>query len=131
LDDSPVGLAGWIVEKFRAWTDCDGEIERAVSRDELLTNLMLYWVTATAHSSARIYYESEKTNRLGAVAKKVAVPTGCAIFPKEILRPPRAWAENFYNVTHWTEMAAGGHFAALEQPEALVTDVRTFFRTIR
>ena len=131
LDDSPVGLAGWIVEKFRAWTDCDGEIERAVSRDDLLTNLMLYWVTVTAHSAARIYYESEKTNRIGAVDRKVGVPTGCAIFPREILRPPRVWAERLYNVTHWTEMEAGGHFAALEQPEALVADIRAFFRSVR
>ena len=131
LDDSPVGLAGWIVEKFRAWTDCDGVIERAVSRDDLLTNLMLYWVTATAHSAARIYYESEKTGCLGPVNAKVTVPTGCAIFPRELLRPPRAWADRVYNVTRWTEMQAGGHFAALEQPEVLAADIRTFFRPLR
>jgi pimeloyl-ACP methyl ester carboxylesterase len=131
LDDSPAGLAAWIAEKFRTWTDCDGDIERAVSRDELLTNIMLYWVTATAHSSARMYYETMKAGRFGLVQEKVTVPTGCAIFPRELTRPPRRWAEHAYNVTRWTEMRAGGHFAALEQPDALVADIRAFFRTVR
>jgi pimeloyl-ACP methyl ester carboxylesterase len=131
LEDSPAGLAAWIVEKFRAWTDCDGELERAVSRDDLLTNIMLYWVTATAHSSARLYYETMKTGRFGLISEKVTVPTGCAIFPREIVRPPRRWAEAAFNVTHWSEMAAGGHFAALEQPEALVADIRSFFGPLR
>jgi len=131
LEDSPAGLAAWIIEKFRAWTDCDGDVEKAVSRDELLTNLMLYWVTATAHSSARLYYESMKTGRFGLISDRVNVPTGCAIFPREIVRPPRRWAEQAYNVVHWTEMSAGGHFAALEQPDALVGDIRAFFRTVR
>jgi microsomal epoxide hydrolase len=124
-------LAAWISEKFRTWTDCDGDIENAVSRDELLTNIMLYWVTATAHSSARMYYETMKAGRFGLVPDKVTVPTGCAIFPRELVRPPRRWAEEIYNLTRWTEMKEGGHFAALEQPDALVADVRAFFRTVR
>jgi microsomal epoxide hydrolase len=131
LDDSPAGLAAWISEKFRTWTDCDGDTEKAVSRDELLTNIMLYWVTATAHSSARMYYETLKAGRFGLVPEKVTVPTGCAIFPRELMRPPRRWAEETYNLTRWTEMKEGGHFAALEQPDALVADVRAFFRTVR
>jgi pimeloyl-ACP methyl ester carboxylesterase len=131
LNDSPAGLLAWIVEKFRTWSDCDGDVERSFTRDELLTNVMLYWVTATAHSSARLYYETQKTRRYGPAGQRVEVPTGCAIFPKEIFRPPRRWAERSYNVTHWTEMPRGGHFAALEEPELLVADVRDFFRTVR
>jgi pimeloyl-ACP methyl ester carboxylesterase len=131
LEDSPAGLAAWISEKFRTWTDCGGDIERAVTRDELLTNIMLYWLTGTAHSSARLYYETMKAKRFGYAGRRVEVPTGCAIFPREIMRPPRRWAEAAYNVTRWTELEAGGHFAALEQPEALVRELRAHFRTLR
>jgi microsomal epoxide hydrolase len=132
LDDSPAGLAAWIVEKFRAWSDCDGDIERSFTKDELLTNLMFYWVTATAHSAGRLYYEAMQSGRFGLSSDpRIEVPTGCAIFPREIARPPRRWAETRYNVTHWTEMPAGGHFAAMEEPQLLVDDVRTFFRTLR
>jgi pimeloyl-ACP methyl ester carboxylesterase len=131
LNDSPAGLLAWIVEKFRTWSDCDGDVERSFTRDELLTNVMLYWVTGTAHSSARLYYETQKSKRYGAAGERVEAPTGCAIFPKEIFRPPRRWAERDYNVTRWTEMPRGGHFAALEEPELLVADVRDFFRTVR
>lgn len=132
LDDSPVGLAAWIVEKFRAWSDCDGDVERSFTKDELLTNLMLYWVTATGHSSGRLYYETMKSGRFGLGADpRVEVPTGCAVFPREITRPPRSWAETRYNVIHWTEMPAGGHFAAMEEPELLVDDVRAFFGSLR
>jgi microsomal epoxide hydrolase len=132
LDDSPAGLAAWIVEKFRAWSDCDGDVERSFTRDDLLTNLMLYWVTATGHSAGRLYYETMRSGRFGAGDDaRVEVPTGCAIFPREITRPPRSWAEARYNVTHWTEMPSGGHFAAMEEPELFVADVRTFFRTVR
>jgi len=130
LDDSPAGLAAWIVEKFRTWSDCDGDVERCFTKDELITNLMLYWVTATAHSSARLYYETQRSGRFG-IADRVEVPTGCAIFPREIARPPRRWAERKYNVVHWSPQPAGGHFAALEQPALLVEDVRTFFRPLR
>jgi microsomal epoxide hydrolase len=131
LEDSPAGLAGWIVEKFRAWSDCDGDVERAISRDEMLTGIMLYWLTGTAHSSARLYYETMKTGRFGPVADNVTVPTGFAVFPRELFCSPRGWAERQYNVVQWTEMDAGGHFAALEQPDALVADIRAFFRRVR
>ena len=131
LTDSPAGLAGWIVEKFRTWSDCDGDVERRFSKDELLTNIMIYWVTGTINSSVRLYCESMRSGRFGLASSKVEVPTGCAIFPKEIIRPPRRWAEAAFDVRHWTVMERGGHFAALEEPEALVTDVRSFFRALR
>ncbi len=131
LNDSPVGLAAWIVEKFRAWSDCDGDLEKRYTKDELLTNIMIYWVTQTINSSVRLYCESFRSGRFGVADRKVEVPTGCAIFPKEIIRPPRRWAEAHYQVRRWTEMPAGGHFAALEEPEALVDDIRAFFRELR
>jgi microsomal epoxide hydrolase len=128
LTDSPAGLAAWIVEKFHAWCDCDGDIERKFSKDDLLTNITIYWVTETAASSMRIYYE----NRVApAVQGRVTVPTACALFPKEISTPPRKWVEARYNLVRWTVMPRGGHFAALEQPDLLTDDVREFFRTIR
>jgi len=128
LDDSPAGLAAWIVEKFHAWCDCDGNVESRFTKDELLTNITLYWVTQTGTSSTRIYYENRvATGNPG----KVTVPTACALFPKEITVPPRKWVESRYNLVRWTEMPHGGHFAALEQPELLVNDVREFFRGIR
>jgi len=132
LDDSPAGLAAWIIEKFRVWSDCDGNIENSFTKDELLTNVMLYWVTRTAASSARLYYETTKSGRFGLGGNdRVEVPTGCAIFPRELFRPPKTWAEHAYNVVHWTEQPRGGHFAAMEVPDLLVDDVRTFFRQVR
>jgi len=128
LDDSPAGLAAWIVEKFRSWSDSNGDVEKSFSRDDLLTNITLYWVTQTATSSARIYYENQ---RAPAAPRRVEVPTACAVFPKEISIPPRRWAEAQYNVTRWTEMPRGGHFAALEEPQLLADDIRAFFRTLR
>ena len=128
LVDSPVGQLAWIVEKFWAWTDCDGHPENAVSRDELLDNVMLYWVTGSGASSARLYWESFNSFITDG---RVELPTGIAAFPKEILRTPRRWCETSYNVTHWTTMPRGGHFAALEQPELFVDDVRAFFATVR
>jgi epoxide hydrolase len=128
LVDSPVGQLAWIVEKFWAWTDCDGHPENAVSRDELLDNVMLYWVTGSGASSARLYWESFNNFFTDG---RVDLPTGIAAFPKEILRPPRRWCEAAYNVTHWTAMPRGGHFAALEQPELFIDDVRKFFATVR
>ncbi|MCX6483338.1 MAG: epoxide hydrolase [Mycobacterium sp.] len=127
LVDSPVAQMAWIVEKFWAWTDCDGHPENVLSRDELLDNVMLYWATASGASSARLYWESFKNLAEGG---RVEVPTGIAAFPKEILRAPRRWCEPKYNITHWTDMPRGGHFAAFEQPELFVDDVRTFFSTI-
>ncbi len=124
-DSPPVGQLAWIVEKFWAWTDCDGHPpENALTRDELLDNVMLYWVNNAAASSARLYWESF---RFFGAQGRVEVPTGIARFPKEIMRPPRSWCEISYNVTRWTDMPRGGHFGAFEQPELFVDDVRAFF----
>ncbi|MCP2621913.1 epoxide hydrolase 1 [Mycolicibacterium smegmatis] len=128
LVDSPVGQLAWIVEKFWSWMDCDGHPENVLSRDELLDNVMLYWVTASAASSARLYWESYDTFAGGDF---VTLPTGVASFPKEILRAPRAWCKKAYNVTHFTMMPRGGHFAAFEQPELFVEDVAKFFDSVR
>ena len=127
LVDSPVGQLAWIMEKLWAWTDCNGHPENALGRDEMLDNVMLYWLTASAASSARLYWESFRKIR---GKGRVGVPTGVASFPKEIIRAPRSWCEVNYNITHWTTMKRGGHFAAFEQPEAFTEDVRTFFATI-
>ena len=123
LVDSPVAQMAWIVEKFWAWTDCDGHPENALTRDEMLDDVMLYWLTNSAASSARLYWESFPALSPG----KVAVPTGVASFPKEIIKAPRSWCEGAYVITHWTDMPHGGHFAAFEQPELFVEDVRAFF----
>jgi len=131
LNDSPAGLAGWIVEKFRTWSDCGGDVESKFSKDELLTNITLYWVTQTINASTRLYYETMKSGRVGFTQGRVEVPTGCAIFPKEIYKTPRSWMEKAYAVSHWTEMPRGGHFAAMEEPGLLVEDVRKFFATLR
>jgi epoxide hydrolase len=128
LVDSPVGQLAWIIEKFWSWMDCDGHPENVLTKDELLDNVMVYWATASAASSARMYWESFNvwTGEL-----HVDLPTGIARFPKEIMRAPRSWCEPNYNITHWTAMPRGGHFAAFEQPELFVEDVRAFFATVR
>ena len=128
LDDSPAGLAAWIVEKFRAWSDVNGNVEQKFTKDELLTNIMLYWVTQSGASSARIYYENQRAKP---PQGRVQVPTACAVFPKEISIAPRRWVEAQYNVTRWTEMPRGGHFAAMEEPTLLAEDIRGFFGTLR
>jgi pimeloyl-ACP methyl ester carboxylesterase len=127
LTDSPAGQLAWILEKFWSWTDCDGHPEHVLTRDEMLDNVMLYWVPAAATSSARLYWESFRSPNLD----RVECPTGVAAFPKEILRTSRRWAERRFNVVHWTDMPKGGHFAAFEQPELLVGDLRTYFRAFR
>jgi len=135
LVDSPAALCAWIVEKFWAWTDCDGHPENALTRDELLDNLMLYWLPRTGASAARLYWESiRQVNEWisGSTTDKVAVPTGCSIFPKELQRPSRRWAEKrFLDIRYWNEPDRGGHFAAFEQPELFVHEVRSFFRLVR
>jgi pimeloyl-ACP methyl ester carboxylesterase len=131
LNDSPVGLAAWIVEKFRTWSDCAGDPERVFSKDELLTNVMLYWVTETISSSTRLYWESREQPLRLSEESRVKPPVAVALFPKEIPMPPRALAERGYNITRWTEMPVGGHFAAMEQPELLARDIRDFFRPLR
>jgi epoxide hydrolase len=132
LTDSPAGLAGWILEKFRRWSDCDGDVYSRFTRDELLTNITIYWVTGTINASTRLYYETMHSGRwFGGEQARVEVPTGAAIFPGELFRPPRAWAEAAYNIQQWTVMPSGGHFAALEEPGLLVDDIRSFFRQVR
>ena len=131
LNDSPAGLAAWIVEKFRTWSDCDGDVERRFTKDELLTNVTLYWVTGTIGSSMRHYYELLHPDRASA-PPVVTVPTAYAEFPAEVYPSPRPWADVFYkNLVRWTTMPSGGHFAALEEPELLIEDVRTFIRSFR
>ncbi|KJE19934.1 putative hydrolase or acyltransferase of alpha/beta superfamily [Frankia torreyi] len=131
LADSPAGLAGWIVEKFRAWSDCDGDVEKAISRDDLLTNITTYWVTGTIGSSVRLYRESMRAGLFGPPDRPVTVPTGVAVFPREIVTPPRRCVEAHYDLRYWSELPRGGHFAALEQPELFAEDVRAFFRLLR
>lgn len=133
--DSPVGVAAWIIEKFNSWSDTDGDdIESAHSRDDLLTNIMVYLVTGTFSTSTWIYFgrREEGGRLLSPEGRRVEVPTACALFPKELLAwPPRSYVERIYNVTQWTEMPRGGHFGAMEEPELLVEDVRTFARGLR
>ena len=131
LTDSPVGLAAWIVEKFRSWSDCNGTIENAITRDEMLTNITLYWATGAINSASWPYYARAHGPWPIPHGNRVDVPTAYAAFPTEILRPPRSIAERFYNIQRWTEMPKGGHFAALEQPQLLAEDVRAFFRQYR
>ena len=131
LNDSPAGLAAWIVEKFRTWSDCDGDVERSFSKDELLTNITIYWATQTINSSTRIYYETQQTIWELKQDEMIRVPTGVAVFPKELSHPPREWAERSYNLQRWTQMPRGGHFAALEEPDLLAEDIRAFFRPLR
>ena len=131
LNDSPAGLLAWIVEKFRTWSDCDGHPENAFTRDQLITNVMTYWVTQTTASSMRLYWETQHVGSDQGAPEFVGVPTGVARYPKEPIRLPRAWVERRYNVTRWAEMPRGGHFAAMEHPELFVDDVRSFFRTVR
>jgi pimeloyl-ACP methyl ester carboxylesterase len=131
LTDSPAGLCAWIVEKFRTWSDCGGDLYSVYTKDELLANITLYWVTKTINSSTRLYYETMKSGRIGVTQGRVEVPTALAIFPKEIYKPPRSWAEKGYNVQQYTVFEKGGHFAAMEQPGALVADVRRFFAALR
>ncbi|GAA2120300.1 epoxide hydrolase family protein [Actinomadura napierensis] len=135
LVDSPSLLCAWIIEKFRSWTDCGGHPENALARDELLDNLMFYWLPGTGASAARLYWESFKqVQRLftAETTDLVTVPTGCTVFPRETPRPSRRWAEKrFTDIRHWSEPGKGGHFAAFEQPELFVNEICTFFRLVR
>lgn len=128
LTDSPVGLLAWIVERFRAWTDCDGHPENVFTRTELLDNVTIYWVTATGGSSGRLYWESFHETF---TTEPVTVATGATIFPREILRVSRRWAERYFdNIVHWTTQPRGGHFAAAEQPDLFTGDVRAWARIV-
>ena len=131
VNDSPAALAAWVLEKFRDWADCDGDVYRRFSRDELLANVTLYWMTETANSSFRLYYEGARAPLHFGPKDFVGVPCGIARFPKEEPFPPRPWVERGYNVQRWTEMPRGGHFGAAEEPELLAEDIRAFFRGLR
>ena len=131
LTDSPVGLAGWIVEKWRAWSDCDGDVERCFTRDELLTNVMIYWLTGSIGSSMQWYWAHRHAPPVALRPERIAVPTGVALFPMEVTRPPRSAVARKYALTRWTEMPRGGHFPALEAPDDLASELRAFFRTVR
>ncbi len=131
LNDSPAGLAAWIVEKYRTWSDCGGDVERRFTKDELLTTATIYWATQTINSSTRLYYETQNQPWAMKRGERIRVPSAMAVFPKEISHPPREWGERSYNVHRWTEMPRGGHFAALEEPELLAQDIRAFFRPLR
>ncbi len=138
LNDSPAGLAAWLVEKFREWSDCGGDIEKRFTKDELLTNITIYWATATINSSFLPYYDYANAGALTWIGEKFkewtgssSVPAAFACFPADIVPAPRDWAQRFFNVQRWTEMPRGGHFAALEEPELLANDIREFFRPLR
>jgi len=131
LSDSPAGLAAWIFEKFRAWTDCDGDPTRSIPMDTMLANISLYWFTGAIGSSFWPYYARRHAPwpiREGSIA----VPTGYCEFPREILRPPRSMAERVYrDIRRWSVMSRGGHFAALEHPQVMAEEIRAFFRPLR
>lgn len=129
-NDSPAGLAAWIVEKFRSWGDTHGDIESSFSKDTLISNLMLYWLPQSVGSAARIYYEMRR-DAAAMAFPPVPVPTGVAAFPGEPFSMPQPITELRYNVTRWTAMPAGGHFAALEKPHSIIDDVRSFYRDHR
>jgi pimeloyl-ACP methyl ester carboxylesterase len=138
LNDSPAGLAAWIIEKFQRWSDCHGDLETRFSKDELLTNIMIYWTTGTIGSSFLPYYDFTSSGPMTWMVEAFKkwtsssdVPAGFALFPKDISQPPREWAARFFNVQRWTTMPRGGHFAAMEEPELLADDIRAFFRPLR
>jgi pimeloyl-ACP methyl ester carboxylesterase len=132
LTDSPAGLAAWIVEKFRAWSDCGGDVERAIGRDRMLADISLYWFTGAIGSSFWPYYARLHGSVILPTGEAITVPTGYAQFPREILKPPRSAASRvFKDIRRWSVMERGGHFAALEQPELLAGEVRGFFRELR
>lgn len=137
LNDSPAGLAAWMIEKFRAWSDCNGNIESRFSKEELLTHVMIYWITQSINTSFLPYFDYANAGALTWIKEGIKkwagskVPAAFALFPKDISHPPREWAERFFNVQRWTEMPRGGHFAAMEEPELLAKDLRTWFRAFR
>jgi len=139
LNDSPAGLAAWLVQFFERWSDCDGDVERRFTKDELLTNVMLYWITRSIGTSFTPYYDVMNAGAPRWIAESAKqwfgstkrVPAGFAMFPKDLSHPPREFAERFFQVARWTEMPRGGHFAAHEEPELLADDIRAFFRPLR
>ena len=130
LNDSPMGLCAWIVEKFYGWSDCNGNIETVFTKEELLANVSLYWFTETIHSSARLYNENSRAPLHFSKNDFVNIPVGIARFHKEEPFPPRRFIERGYNIQHWTEISKGGHFAAMEQPALLAKDIIEFAKTL-
>jgi pimeloyl-ACP methyl ester carboxylesterase len=138
LNDSPAGLAAWIIEKWRRWSDCGGDVESRFTKDQLLSNVMIYWVTQTINDAFGPYYDIAHAGAITWIKQKLKqmtgssdVPAGFAMFPKDLSHPPRAWAERFFNVQRWSEMPSGGHFAALEEPALLAREIREFYRSLR
>jgi len=132
LNDSPAGLAGWIVEKLRAWSDCGGDVEKRFTKDEILIHLTIYWATGTINSSFRVYYEGAHDWAQGTgQGQAMHVPTAIAVYPGDIARPPREWLERSYKVDRFTQMARGGHFPEWEEPQLLAEELRAFFRPLR
>ncbi len=133
LNDSPAGLCSWILEKRRSWSDSKGDVETRFSKDDLLTTMSIYWFTQSFGTSARYYYECLHNPWKPSHSRTPVVesPTGVAVFKEEVVLMPRKWADDYYNLQHWTEMNSGGHFAPMEEPEALVRDIRKFFETFR
>lgn len=131
LNDSPIGLAAWLLEKFQSWSDCNAVPEEAIPLDDLITDIMIYWTTGTAHSAARFYSGSRERPFHLAPGQKIIPPCGVVNLPRELPMPPRSWAERAFNIVHWTELSRGGHFAAMEQPQLLANDIREFFRPLR
>jgi pimeloyl-ACP methyl ester carboxylesterase len=131
LNDSPVGLAAWLIDKCRMIADCEGDIESTISLDRLLTNVSVYWFSQTITSAIRLYKEARVQPLKFATGERILPPLGFAAFPGEVAVPPREWVERVYNLQSWTAMKRGGHFAAMEQPQALAADIRNFFRPLR
>jgi microsomal epoxide hydrolase len=133
LNDSPAGLAAWLVDKYRSYSDCGGDLEASFTRDELLAEITTYWVTGTIASASRLYHErANETRSRVSTPPRIEIPTGCAIFPGDVRRVPRSWADRVYsNIERWAEMPSGGHFAGLEEPELLIAELREFFGSHR
>lgn len=130
LNDSPAGLAAWIIEKFQLWSDNKGDLENSFTKDELLTNLTIYWATQTINAAMRIYFETMHEKPAQAAEQPLPIPTGLASFPKDLAPPPKSYADRFFNMVHWTDMPRGGHFAAMEEPELLAADIRAFVNKV-
>jgi hypothetical protein len=132
LNDSPVGLLSWILEKLRGWSDCHGEVETRFTKDDALTMVMIYWVTQSYGTSARCYYEAahHPWTPVHTRMPVVEAPVGISVLPEEFITAPRRWAERYYNLKQKRHHASGGHYAAWEEPQAIVTDVRDFFRAL-
>ena len=131
LTDSPLGLAAWIAEKFRAWSDCGGDLETAIPMDTLLRDISLYWFGNNLDASLRLYKENRANPLIFTPGERIRPPFGMALFPKELPTPPRSWVERVFDVRQWNVMPRGGHFAALEEPELLAGEIRSFFRPLR